>query len=1245
MTEAKRQTTECPETEDVSGDRVIAPASVVAPAPAQIVGGRFALLRKIGEGSFGLVYEAEDRLDGGRVALKVLRQLGPEWADRFKREFRSLRDLEHPNIISLFELFFLDERWFFTMELLDGVSLLDHVRYGNERGALDEVVLRSTFTQLARALAALHATGKVHRDVKPSNIVVTREGRVVLLDLGLVTDAEGHELSQQNRIVGTPSYMAPEQAVAGDIGPPADMYAVGAMLYECLDGKLPFSTDAKRVLLEKLTTDPAPLRDGAPRDLALLASALLNRDPSARPTALDVIARLGVQAEDHLRPRESAPAVKSARVHLVGREAELEALEAELGRTVEGKAVLLGVSGPSGIGKTALISAFVDRLRDEERAIVFTSRCYEREAVPFKAFDDVVDSVVRHLQRLPEGECARILPPDLGALERMFPSFRFVHASRDRFEDLSDPRELRQRAFETLGSLFGQMRQGRPLVLWLDDVQWADVDSAKMLVSLLPPVGPSSLLVIVTHRPVEGRPGPFLETLGSLPDHDVHRAEIALGALGRDQARTLAETALGVGDRAGPFVELVTRDADGNPFFIKEFASFLRAKSLVESRPEGNGFELSIEQMILGRVRELSPGAMRLLEVISIAGTPIARSTAFAAARVGADTHASLTTLRSRKLVATRGEGESARLSGYHDRITEIVVAALTPAGREACHRDIAEALERSPDPDPEVLVYHYRGANDLPRAASYAVTAAGRAAKALAFDRAARLYGLALELGRFDDAERVALDIELAGALANAGHGKQAADVYLDTAARTDAKTAIELRRRAGEQLLRSGHVDEGFAIAESVLRDLGLRPPASRQAALVSLVARRAVLALRGYSFVPCDEGRVPARELGQLDAIWSATVTAGLIDPIRGAELQVRHVATALRLGEPYRVARALGFETAHLGSQGAAAPKAFDGVRARTSALVREVGRPHATALFELAEAMGASCMGRFRDAVAHADAAVRIFRAECPGAGWEIATARIFANVSLALLGEIRELRRRQAVHAKEGWDSNDRYSSWVALSGYSVLGHLAADRPDNLRAEIEDALLHWSRQVFTLQHHWASLALALVDLYTGNEARAVTRLAAEAQRHESAHMLRIESVRVNFRVAQVRCLIATADPRRPEDVKAIAQLVRSLEREKVSWARPIADMTSGALAWLRRRDGEAVSRLTSAVAGFESYGMELFAAAARWRLGEILGGDEGRALIARSEAAMREQAIVRPEALRRALVPAFDRAG
>src|SRR5262249_10293997 len=151
--------------------------------PPPLVTDRFQIVRRLGSGGFGDVYEARDRVSGSAIALKLLRTVDAIGRLRFKREVRRVAELVHTNLVRLNELMEEGEQWFFTMELVQGWHALDYLRA--QPSATRDAALRHTFRQLADAVEVLHNAGIVHRDIKPSNVMVAPDGRVVLLDFGI----------------------------------------------------------------------------------------------------------------------------------------------------------------------------------------------------------------------------------------------------------------------------------------------------------------------------------------------------------------------------------------------------------------------------------------------------------------------------------------------------------------------------------------------------------------------------------------------------------------------------------------------------------------------------------------------------------------------------------------------------------------------------------------------------------------------------------------------------------------------------------------------------------------------------------------------------------------------------------------------------------------------------------------------------------------------------------------------------
>ncbi|HTM20268.1 MAG TPA: serine/threonine-protein kinase, partial [Kofleriaceae bacterium] len=265
---------------------------------------RFEVTGVLGKGGMGDVFEVHDRHRDMRVAVKTLRTLDPVALYRFKREFRAVAELAHRNIVALYDLFAEGTDWFFTMELVPGAGFIEFVRAGRRlsdreptptpgvqgelphvHGQVDLGRLRSALGQLAEALVALHDGGLVHRDLKPSNVRITPEGRLVLMDFGIVAERRGPALPADHAI-GTPPYMAPEQAGGAPATAASDWYGYGVMLYLALTGRLPFRGSRREVLAAKQERDPPPpsaLVRGVPADLDRLCRDLLARDPAQRP--------------------------------------------------------------------------------------------------------------------------------------------------------------------------------------------------------------------------------------------------------------------------------------------------------------------------------------------------------------------------------------------------------------------------------------------------------------------------------------------------------------------------------------------------------------------------------------------------------------------------------------------------------------------------------------------------------------------------------------------------------------------------------------------------------------------------------------------------------------------------------------------------------------------------------------------------------------------------------------------------
>jgi hypothetical protein len=1220
----------------LNSDEPQARASLPAapPVPEDILPrqlGRYQLVRRVGAGSMGVVYAAIDRDSGRTIALKTLHHLDPGALFRLKNEFRSAAGLSHPNLVSLHQLVSHGDEWFITMEFVEGASFVEHVRSGMPSGSgpegqvngarLDR--LRPALLQLASGVSALHAAGKLHRDLKSSNVLVTGDGRVVILDFGLAADdvAEGGE----DGLLGTPATMSPEQAAGNPATPASDWYAVGVMLYEALTGRLPFEGLPLYILAAKQRDDPTPpteLAPGVDPALSELCMGLLRRDPATRLTGADIREALG---EAPLGPAESG-------ARFVGRDDLLSAMRDAFHLSVGGTPVCVYVRGRSGIGKTALIDRFISELRRTERAFVLQGRCYERESVPYKAFDSVLDALAEHLRNLPPEEAAALLPREIHELTRLFPVLARAAVVADlpqRNFVAPDPQEARRRAFRGLKELLARIADRSPLVLRIADLQWGDEDSARLLVELLSPPDPPAMLFIGSYR-VDEADAPMLRELRRLGDRPELRAlvrDLLVEPLSPEQAEELALARLGRdSDAARADAQRIAAESGGNPLFVEELARHLA------SHRGPAPVEVTLDAVVRTRLAGLRDAGRRLLEIVAVAGRPIPPSLAFAASGVADRTV--LRELQAHHLLRTLASSGGDTIECYHDRIRDTVLAQLDGDRLAQLHRTLADALAVAGD-DPELLAHHLHAAGAVREAFAAAVSAAEKAAAALVFHRAAALYERALAWAPdLPGDERRALLRRRADALALAGRSAEAAPVYASAAEGAPPAESLELRRRAGEQYLVSGNIDAGIKLLRPALVEVDLGYPATPGRANMSIITRSTQLSLRGLGFVRVPEEQVPPADLLRLDVCLSAATGLAFVDPIRGYSFFQRGLLLALQTGEPQRLARALAGVGAMIVSRGTANAVGRGTVLLKEARKIAEqLSDPRLLGLCEIIDAIADVSLGRWRSALERNEQGMQTLLDRCVGIGWELDVARMGSMRALWMLGELAELGGRAHAWLREAEEVGDLCGEvWSSLFGAFAL--LADDNVTSARDRVRNAMRRWSRDGFHFQHMQALVLETACDLYEGQGGSAWQRLAENWVAVENSYILGWQGQRIVFLHARALAAIAAAR----EQPHNAGVLLAAAERDaaQLDEDRALRPDSAAAAALIRAgvaaQNGDiaqALVRLEAAAAGFETAGMRLHAACARRRRGELLG-PSGAPLITQADQFMASQGIRRP---------------
>jgi tRNA A-37 threonylcarbamoyl transferase component Bud32/DNA-binding transcriptional ArsR family regulator len=1188
--------------------------------------GRFVLRRRLGAGGMGVVYEAFDHQLKSRVAIKLLREMDPGSLVRFKQEFRILQGVEHPNLVSLGELIEHRGRWFFTMELIEGVDLLRHVRREPDgtigtadtvpaegvglpplRPQFHEPRLRATLIQLVRALAALHAAGRVHRDVKPSNVLVTAAGRAVLVDFGLATTAEPTtERSVDDGIAGTALYMAPETALAGAPAPAADWYSTGVVLYEALTGQVPHDGDSTlEILYNKQHQVPRPPRalcQGVPDDLDRLCTRLLDPDPARRPGAAEILDCLGAGS--------SAPAGEPPRRRersFVGRDDELRRLADAFIETRRERARSVLIRGAPGVGKTALVRHFLDQaLAEFPKAVILSGRCHAREWVPFNVLDGMVDALVRYLQRLPIDDLRTVMPCHAALLPRVFPVLGEVTSNMTfvlRGDD--QPEDLGRRAFAALRELLMRLAALHPVVIVIDDVQWADADGRQVLHEVLgPPHSPPILLVCLqrSEAPAAVLPG--------------DQETIELGALPDEQASLLAAQALAPIAR-GPYLDpaWIARASAGHPRYLDELVGHLARHPEAARRP------LRVEDAVAARIARLDDAARQLLQLIAIADARMSRSALAAAAGLDVPTASRhLTVLEHGHLVLVTRRTGGYRYQPYDGLVARAVGAGLDEAQRLHLHDRLASVLSKIPGVAPDLVLRHLQASGRTLQAAVFAIDAARRARAAGSHARAAELYRAAIGLHGHDAPTARSLEAALGDCLIRAGAGALAAQHLLAAARGADDATGLELRHRAAEHLLRCGHVERAVELITPLMSELGdPLPETPRHAQRV--LRRRQRLA-------PAWPPRRPAPLTPRVDLARRMAITTGAIDTVVGAAAAARAAALALATSDGAQVALAAALHASCLALQG-------DLAAARRWAELARRAAPatpglHVTGWLRAMDGAIAYAGGELVDAIGHLAAADDLLGRHGVGA-WErdhCRRLRLWALRSAGAWSELRLLR--------DGWSRSaaavaDRRGE-VSLRRATSILHLVDGTPEAARVDLDaDGVLPPASSNPEYGYHLIARAeLALYDGSAGDAWRELEPALAAlcAAPAGLPPPLAAQAAWARGRLA----LAAIAQSLHPRPLlRLIRQRIGELEDRAPGPAHAHAALLRAAL--VADDSARAQEALGRALALAAQHGMELEVAAVRYRLGELIGGSAGERLTAAAREILTAQGAAAPDAL------------
>jgi hypothetical protein len=531
----------------------------------------------------------------------------------------------------------------------------------------------------------------------------------------------------------------------------------------------------------------------------------------------------------------------------------------------------------------------------------------------------------------------------------------------------------------------------------------------------------------------------------------------------------------------------------------------------------------------------------------------------------------------------------------------------------------------------------HFRAAGDGARAKKYAERAADRAADALAFDRAATLYGIALELASPDEVR--ALRVKLGDALVNAGRGFESATAYLAAVPGAPPREAMDLSRRAAMLFLMSGHIEEGSDVAARVVRSAGMRWPRTIVGAVLMFVAYRLLVWMRGFRFRELDESEVDPDTFFNITCARSVSNGLFIVDIIRAAAFHAQALYDLLREGERYYLSIALAGEIMHSARRGRIArAHAVAGIARE---LVARTKIPHSRALCLMAEGWVAFCDAKWDACAELGEEALRVLHGECRGVGWEISTTNVLLLLRLVRTGAVKELVRRTPIFVRDAEARGDVFGVTTACTA-TTFCLLAGDEPDRALRELRATMARWTHASWHMQHALALMSEGSCGLYAGDVDAARASLDHAWSGLRNGFVLFDHTVLSALLHLRARMdIVLAAKGRRAARFRSALRDARRLERVALHWGAPSAALIRGAVAHATGDVARAREEVRAAMEGFARLGMELNAAAARWRLGELLDDEGGRVLRRDAETWFRGQAIRRPDRFVDLVAPGF----
>ncbi len=1160
---------------------------------------RFEFRRLLGRGGMGAVYEVHDLARSETVAMKVLLGASPDLLMMFKQEFRGVAAFSHPNLVTLFDFYHGNEFACLTMELIEGQDIVSHLRANPSRAKTQDAL-----QQLATGVSHLHSLDRLHRDLKPSNIQVTPNGSVVILDFGLLTTRAANLIPVPAPVMaGTIPYMAPELHQGHLPSFASDWFAVGVILFEILTGTRP----------DQLGPDlDSHLREADPT-LAEICLALLDPDSSSRGGG-ELLAGKLVKATHH---------------QFVGREAELETLHEAFQSSLTSGPGITFVEGESGIGKSALCQRLIEQVSDLQNVLVFSGRCYERESIPYKAVDEVIDQLAIHLSTLADSVLATIIPDQASYLRQIFPvlnrckSIRRLPPPED---PATSPSVVRRLALLALRRIITAITSRIPLLIYIDDIQWGDSESLTVLETILHAPAGSPVHLLVSHRKDLGKATDAISAFQDrLQEFDVPLTHLSVEALPPSVSRILCEDLI-AGDENAARISQIAEASAGNPFLLQELA---------RSNFQWTG-EISIPDLLRDRFDSLTPVERNFLEIIAVSLRPIRRCDAASAAGLLGEETKVESNLRALNITKSSGPDWKDVIEPYHDKIRESVTDSLAPSRFRSLNATLANTLESSGNSDPESLAVHFAAAGSRVKASSYFITAAENADRQLAFESAASFYQQALENSDESEADLNSLRIRAADSFSNAGRGKKAAALYHQSMEFAEAAEIARLERRAVHEYLISGYIEEARVGLESMMQRNGLTMKPNGKSASVAGAGKRTKLFLRGLKIKEIPQEKITQADLELLETYWAVSLGFGLSDSMRVDDLLAEGLRQSLRIGDPDQAIRFLAMDATHTGAAG-------NHTRILTRSRLKEARKlaarhpsPYSEGIVALGSSAAAYMDGRMTEARDFGARSCQVFHESCPGAIWERDAADTYSLLPLVPLADFILLEEEADGIARDAEQRGDLHLATSVKCYPLPWVHLAKDQPNLAEECARESIGKWCADTFHFQNVVAWVARIDVALYRQDGQSALDLIEASWPDFVESGFVFVQHPRLLLRFAEARAHLLSGSSISRTARKRIGKLSRLLFLEFHPWSMAFSRIIRASLALSEGRAERARRLLEKAHSFFAPAGIQLYALPLEMALAHLAADSDQ---FFSTSQIFAEKGVASPERMMSALIP------